>query len=99
MQSWLQTFPCWMLQSEEEENGEYSRSTYESPPQRSIPGVDEQGRHRMADDSGRASGHPECAWPNHPLWKHGQEEMGSELSLHGPLRLCHGPSVLGPMGT
>lgn len=65
---------------------------------RSEPGVDEQGRQRLAADFRYSCGPPKHAGPRHPLRQHSQEEMGRELCVHGPLCLRRCSLLLGGLG-
>ena len=58
----------------------------------------EQGRQCMAVDSQHLCGHAKCACSGDSLRKHSEEEVGSELCLHGILCLRSCPPVLGRLG-
>lgn len=52
----------------------------------------------MAADGSYSGGPSECAGAGHPLWFHSQEEVGSELGLHGTVCICSRAHLLGHMG-
>lgn len=52
----------------------------------------------MADDLRHARRPAERAGPGHPVRQHREEEMGSQLSLHGALRLRRRGNLLGYLG-
>lgn len=60
--------------------------------------MDEQGRQCVAAHCRHARWHAKRAWPRHPVWKHRQEEVGRQLGLHGPVRLCSRLGLLGRLG-
>ncbi|KAK9001034.1 hypothetical protein V6N11_082826 [Hibiscus sabdariffa] len=55
-----------------------------------------QRRQCMAVDSFHTGRDSEHARTRNPLRQHRQEEMGRQLRLHGSLRLCPRPHLLGP---
>ncbi len=61
-------------------------------------GLVEQGRQCMADDSSDIGRNAIGARAGDPLRQHSEEEMGSQLRVHGILCICSGVDLLGDLG-
>lgn len=60
--------------------------------------MDEQSGQRVAADGGDAGGDTKCAGAHNIVRRGGEEEVGSELSIHVVVRICVCVCVLGDVG-